>query len=129
MGTFVTDSRRISMSRIDDRVVRQGQELCTDAVEEGWEVAAGEVGAADAFEEKDVAADEEALPGAVESHATGGMSRKEEDGQVIVPDGNGTTGSEQEVFSPIIFEWHPPVGAHFRRQGQDGFLLFVEMGG
>ena len=61
MRPLVADGSGFSVAGVHDSVVGEGQELFADAPEQGGVIAAGEVGCADAFAEKDVAADEEAL--------------------------------------------------------------------
>src|SRR5580698_9507919 len=117
------------MAGVDDRIVRQGEELFADALEKGCVIPAGKIRCSDTFVEKDVAADDEALAGAVKADATGGVTRQEEDGEPVVTQQYGLPGDQEVEVAVVVLKGHPPALAHCRRGIQDGQLFFVEIEG
>ena len=65
--------------------VGEGQHLLADALDQGSVVAAGQVGAADAPPEDDVAAEEQVFPRAVEEHVAGRVTGRVADFEVVSP--------------------------------------------
>lgn len=82
---FLTHCRLGAVAGEDAGFVGEAQDLLADALDQGGVVAAGQIGAADAPPEDDVAAEEQVFPGAVEEHMAGRVPRRVADFEVVCP--------------------------------------------
>src|SRR5690606_2091174 len=99
VGLFFVSNRRFRpMAGIHHRLVRQRIKLLAYTGKQLLVVASGEIGAADAVPEEDIATDEKTIRSAVKTQVRGGVSRSKDQRQFIVAEAHGTR-CGQECFA------------------------------